>query len=135
MFKHSITQRVRYGETDQMGYVYYGNYALYYEVGRVEALRTLGLTYRELEENGIIMPVVRVEAKYIQPAKYDDLIEITTVIKEMPHRFITFEVLIKNEEKHILHKAKVTLGFMDINKNKPITTPPVIINCLKPFLD
>ena len=135
MFTHHTKIRVRYGETDQMGFVYYGNYALYYEVGRVEALRALGLTYRELEAEGIIMPVVRMEAKYIQPAKYDDLIEIKSVIKEMPQRFITFHVTIENEARNVLHRAKVTLCFRDVNKGKAISTPHAIIHCLKPYFE
>ncbi len=134
MFSHSITQRVRYGETDQMGFVYYGNYALYYEIGRVEALRVLGLTYRELEEQGIIMPVVRLEAKYIAPAKYDDLITINTSISELPTRFITFQVTIHKDENKLLHKAKVTLCFRDVKKNLAVSAPSYLIECLKPHL-
>ena len=134
MFEHSTTQRVRYGETDQMGFVYYGNYALYYEVGRVEALRALGLTYRSLEEKGIIMPVVRLDAKYIQPAQYDDLIHIHTAIKELPSRFITFHVTISNEANQLLHKAKVILCFRDLQRDCLISTPEEIISRLKPYL-
>ncbi len=80
MFVHETKLRVRYGETDQMGVVYYGNYALYYEVGRVEALRSIGMTYKGLEESGVMMPVAEVTSKYIRPAKYDDELTIRTII-------------------------------------------------------
>src|SRR5579871_6749120 len=84
MFTATTQIRVRYGETDQMGYLYYGFYALYYEVGRAEAIRGLGFTYRELEEMGIMMPVVELKAQYFRPALYDDLITVKTILKEMP---------------------------------------------------
>ncbi len=132
MFQHTSQIRVRYGETDQMGYVYYGNYALYYEVGRVEAIRALGLTYRALEEQGIMMPVVRVEAKYIQPARYDDLLTITSTIAEMPHRFIAFDVVIRRDEV-ILHKARVTLCFRDAQSGRRVNTPDSITSRLLPY--
>ncbi|NND31880.1 MAG: acyl-CoA thioesterase [Saprospiraceae bacterium] len=133
MFSHSTEIRVRYGETDQMGFVYYGNYALYYEVGRVEAIRSLGITYKDLEDQGVIMPVVRVDAKYIGPAKYDDLLKITTTINEMPDRFITFNVIITNEEKNVLHKATVTLCFKNADSGLQIRTPPSLIEKLQPY--
>ena len=131
MFSHSTSIRVRYGETDQMGFVYYGHYALYYEVGRVEAIRSLGLTYKKLEEQGVIMPVVRLEAKYVSPAKYDDLLTISTTIKDLPDRFIVFYVTIGNEANEILHKAKVTLCFKDIKTGQQVRAPHSLIEKLK----
>lgn len=133
MYSHSTQIRVRYGETDQMGYVYYGHYALYYEVGRVEAIRSLGLTYRDLEEQGILMPVVRLEAKYIQPARYDDLLTISTVIDTLPDRFIVFLVEIRNEKDEVLNKAKVTLCFRNAESGNQIRTPLSITEKLKPY--
>lgn len=133
MYSHSTQIRVRYGETDQMGFVYYGNYALYYEVGRVEAIRSLGLTYRDLEEQGIQMPVVRLEAKYIQPARYDDLLTIKTSIDSLPDRFIVFLVEIRNEQGHTLNKAKVTLCFRESLSGNQVRTPSSIIQKLKPY--
>ncbi|MCB0665131.1 MAG: acyl-CoA thioesterase [Saprospiraceae bacterium] len=133
MYSHSTQIRVRYGETDQMGYVYYGHYALYYEVGRVEAIRSMGLTYRDLEEQGILMPVVRLEAKYIQPARYDDLLTISTVIDTLPDRFIVFLVEIRNENNEVLNKAKVTLCFRDAESGNQIRTPLSITEKLKPY--
>jgi len=81
LFTHSTQIRVRYGETDQMGFLYYGNYALYYEVGRAEAIRSLGFTYRQLEDMGVMMPVVELNSQYFRPALYDDLITVETTLK------------------------------------------------------
>ena len=81
MYTSETFVRVRYGETDQMGYVYYGNYAMYYEVGRVESLRQLGLTYRELEDMGVMMPVLENKSKFHQAALYDDHLKIVTTIR------------------------------------------------------
>jgi acyl-CoA thioester hydrolase len=78
MYSAETKIRVRYGETDQMGYLYYGYYALYYEVGRAEAIRELGFTYKQMEDMGIMMPVAELNAKYYRPAKYDDLITVKT---------------------------------------------------------
>lgn len=133
MYSHSTQIRVRYGETDQMGFVYYGNYALYYEVGRVEAIRSLGLTYRDLEDQGIQMPVVRLEAKYIQPARYDDLLTIKTSIDSLPDRFIVFLVEIRNEQGQTLNKAKVTLCFREARSGNQVRTPSSIMQKLKPY--
>ena len=96
MYSHTTKVRVRYAETDQMGYVYYGNYAQYYEIGRVEWIRSLGMSYRRLEEHGIMLPVVRVESKFIHPAKYDDELSIVSMVNKMPRRKIRFDVEILN---------------------------------------
>lgn len=133
MFVHKTQVRVRYGETDQMGFVYYGHYALYYEVGRVEAIRSLGLTYKDLEDQGVIMPVVRLEAKYIAPAYYDDLLTITSQIAEKPDRFIVFDVVIENQKGLMLNKAKITLCFKDVKTGAQMRTPNSIIDKLKPY--
>src|ERR1041384_2936714 len=99
MFTATIQIRVRYGETDQMGYMYYGNYALYYEVGRVEALRTLGVSYKEMEEQGIMLPVAELHTKYLRPALYDDLVTVKTTLKELPaHHKIQFHSELYNEK-------------------------------------
>ncbi len=134
MFVHDTEIRVRYGETDQMGFVYYGNYALYYEVGRVEAIRALGLTYRQLEEAGTFMPVVRVESKFIYHAKYDDLLTIRSVVNELPDRMIHFDVSILNENKVILHKGKVTLCFKN-EEGKLVRAPLVLLQKLNSYFD
>ena len=91
MYQSETSVRVRYGETDQMAYVYYGNYAMYYEVARVESLRKLGVTYRELEENGVMMPVLENHSRFLAAARYDELLRIVVIIREMPTVKIKFE--------------------------------------------
>lgn len=112
--KHIFKQRVRYGETDQMGFMYYGNYCLYYEIARAEMIRDFGYTYKELEQDGIHMPIVKVNSKYLRPAKYDNLLRIETVIKSLDQLpFVTFLHEFFNEENELLHKGEVTLVFVD----------------------
>lgn len=123
MIKTETTLRVRYGETDQMGFVYYGNYAQYYEVGRVEAMRSLGFSYREMEEGGILMPVINLTINYKKPALYDDEVRIVTMVKEMPKVRITFDYECYNQKNDLLNTGSVTLVFIDKVRNKP-TVPP-----------
>ena len=123
MVKKETTLRVRYAETDQMGYVYYGNYAQYYEVGRVEALRELGFSYKDMEERGIMLPVLELNINYKKPAFYDDEITIVTTIKEMPSVRITFDYESYNSKKELLNTGKVTLVFIDKKTNKPCQPP------------
>jgi len=124
MYEHLTTVRVRYAETDQMDIVYYGNYAQYFEVGRAEWIRALGFTYKKMEEMGVRMPVVHMEANFLRPAHYDDLITIKTVLKEIPLKHdITFHHEVYNERKKIITKGKVTLFFIDIKTGKWIGMP------------
>ena len=113
MYQFETNIRVRYAETDQMGFVYYGNYATYYEVTRVEALRSLGISYKILEENGVLMPVLENWSKYIRPAKYDDLLTIKLFLKEMPTMRITFEYEVFNEDKKLINLGSTTLVFLE----------------------
>ena len=123
MIKNQTKIRVRYGETDQMGYVYYGNYAEYFEVGRVEWLRSLGVSYRSLEESGIMLPVLSMSVNFIKPAKYDDLLTVTTTLNKKPLVKIEFDFEIVNESDQLITTGQTTLVFMDMNKNKPIKAP------------
>ena len=123
MIKTETTLRVRYGETDQMGFVYYGVYAQYYEVGRVEAMRSLGFSYREMEESGVLMPVINLTVNYKKPAKYDDEVRIVTTVKEMPGVRITFHYECFNQKNELLNTGSVTLVFIDKEKNKPMQPP------------
>lgn len=123
MIKMETTLRVRYAETDQMGYVYYGNYAQYYEVGRVEAMRSLGFSYKEMEEKGILMPVINLTVNYKKPAFYDDEIKIVTMVNVMPTFKITFDYECYNQHQELLNTGSVTLVFIDKLKNK-LTLPP-----------
>ncbi len=133
MYHFETSIRVRYAETDQMGYVYYGNYATYYEVTRVEALRSLGISYKILEQNGVLMPVLENWSKYIRPAKYDDLLTIKLILKEMPAMRITFEYEVFNEDKKLINLGSTTLVFLDKLSGKPIQVPDVVQDVLKPY--
>ncbi len=128
--------RVRYGETDQMGYLYYGNYALYYEVGRAEAIRELGFTYRELEEMGVMMPVVDLHVQYYRPALYDDLITVKTILKELPESSkIQFHSELYNEAGVFLNKGVTTLVFYDPKEKKKVDMPEILKSRLAPFFE
>ena len=124
MIKTETTLRVRYGETDQMGFVYYGVYAQYYEVGRVEAMRSLGFSYKEMEEGGVLMPVINLSIDYKKPAKYDDEVRIVTTVKEIPNIRITFHYECFNQKNELLNTGSVTLVFIDKEKNK-LMQPPI----------
>ena len=127
-FKHIHTIRVRYSETDKMGYCYYGNYASFLEVGRVEAMRSRGVSYRSFEENCVMMPVLEFSIKYFLPAKYDDLLLVHTLITKVEGTRIYFEYEIFNEADKKIIAAQTTLVFVSANTMKPIPAP-------KEFLD
>src|ERR1700735_4158026 len=134
MYTTTTQIRVRYGETDQMGYLYYGNYALYYEVGRAESIRELGFTYRQLEEMGIMMPVAELNVQYFRPALYDDLITVKTILKELPEGAkIQFHSELYNEEGQLLNKGVTTLVFYDPKEKKRTNTPVELYDRLSPF--
>lgn len=126
---HSI--RVRYGETDPMKYVYYGNYAEYFEVARVELFRTLGISYDEIERRGIFLPVSEYKIKYLKPGLYDQLLEIHTYIKKIPAVKIEFEYEIYNEDKVKITEASTTLFFLDAETNKIVRCPDFLLNLIK----
>ncbi len=123
VFEHKI--RVRYAETDQMGYVYYGNYAAFYEEARTEMLRRTGISYKELEDMGVMLPVIELHTKYFQPALYDDLITIKTTIRERPGVRIKFEYEVFNEQGDLLNSGMTQLVFVDIKKNRPCKAPQI----------
>ncbi|MBX2846169.1 MAG: acyl-CoA thioesterase [Saprospiraceae bacterium] len=136
MYTATTQVRVRYGETDQMGYLYYGFYAWYYEVGRVEAIRELGIEYKKMEEEGIILPVVQLTSKYIRPAKYDDLLVVKTTIPALPKAgLIQFECEIEDEEGTLLNIGKVSLVFVDKATRKKTTPPAYFIEKLRPYFE
>src|SRR3989338_2710959 len=119
MYKAETKVRVRYSETDQMGYCYYGNYAAYFEVARVEALRELGMSYKQMEEDGIAMPVLEYQIKYFKPAFYDDEIRIETIITEMPQYRIYFTYKSYNTKNELINEAKTSLVFVNKTTGKP----------------
>lgn len=132
MSKHTFSTkiRVRYSETDKMGFCYYGNYATYFEVARVEALRDLGIVYKKLEENGILLPVTELNIRYKRAAKYDDLLEIKTVITRTEGTRISFSYETWGEDGTLLNEADTTLVFVDANSMKPIPIPTFIQNAI-----
>jgi len=125
-----IQIRVRYGETDQMGVVYHGNYALYLEMGRIEWLRKLGISYKKMEEEGVMLPVVSLNINYKKSAGYDDLINVKTQLKNKPTAKIEFEYEITNELGEILTTAETTLVFIDMKTNRPTRAPKYILDLI-----
>jgi len=134
MFVSENKIRVRYAETDQMNVVYHGNYAQYFETARAETIRQLGLTYKDIEAMGIVMPVVELHTKFLRPAHYDDLLTVKTILKELPadHR-IEFHHEVYNEEEKLLTTAKVLLYFMDIKKMEKTKMPEALREKLEPY--
>ena len=130
MYSFDTHIRVRYGETDKMGYLYYGNYAEYYEVSRVETIRSLGTSYKEMEDSGIMLPVVELKCNFIKPAFYDEMLCIKTTIPHIPRVRILFQYEISNEKKEIINRGETTLVFFDMQKKKPITAPKWILEKL-----
>jgi acyl-CoA thioester hydrolase len=132
-FCSSTHLRVRYSETDQMGYCYYGNYAQYFEVGRVEAMRAVGMSYREMEDEGIMLPVSEFNVKYHKPALYDDELTIITKITEIKGPRLFFEYEIKNDKNELISTAKTTLVFVSKENMRPITPPASFIKLISNY--
>lgn len=134
MFEHDTQIRIRYSETDQMGYCYYGNYAQFFEIGRVETLRALGVSYKELEQRGVMLPVLTYEVKFLKPAFYDDLLTIKTIIKKIPSARIEFDYEVYNENNTLITTAKTTLVFIDSSTMKPCMVPSDVKEKLSDFI-
>ena len=130
MKKFSANVRVRYGETDQMGVVYHGNYASYFEIARTEWLRNLGVTYKELENKGIMLPVISLFFNFIKSAKYDDVLTIIVILKKKPLVKIEFDYEIYNQKKEKISTGNSVLAFMDMKTNKPLRCPDYILEKL-----
>ena len=135
MFQHATKLRVRYGETDQMGYMYYGNYAEFFEVGRVEMLRSLGLTYSGMEAAGIMMPVLEMNCKYLKPARYDEEITINVSMAKMPGVKIHFKYDLYNEKDELIHVGETLLAFVNMKTNRPCLPATEFLEKLKPFFE
>lgn len=123
MEKHQIIVRVRYAETDQMGVVYHGNYAQYFEMGRVEWLRNKGFSYKKLEEEGVMLPVVSLSMNYKKPAFYDEELTVVTKLKFLGGVKIEFDYEIRNEKGELLTTAHAILVFVDMKTKRPISVP------------
>ncbi|WP_295767200.1 thioesterase family protein [uncultured Mucilaginibacter sp.] len=135
MFTYTTKVRVRYGETDQMGYMYYGNYAEFFEVGRVEMLRSLGLTYKWMEETGIMMPVLEMKCRYLKPALYDEEISIKVTMDKMPGVKIHFSYELFNEKQELIHIGETLLAFINMKTNRPSLPQQEFLDKLKPFFE
>lgn len=132
MYTQEVQLRVRYGETDQMGYVYHGNYAMYYEVARVEALRMLGIPYKTMEKTGIGMPVISMQIKFHQPARYDDLLSIKVTIPTKPRARIMFLYEVINENGTLINSAETELVFINLKTGRPTRIPEAMTTLLAP---
>lgn len=131
LFSDEIQLRVRYGETDQMGIVYYGNYAQYFEVGRVEWLRKLGASYKQMEQDGLMLPVIKMTVEFKKPALYDDLIKVKTQLVKLPSASIEFHYEITNQSGEILTLGNTVLVFMNVETNRPTRCPKFLMDKLQ----
>ena len=129
--KHYI--RVRYAETDKMGYCYYGNYASFLEIGRVESLRSLGISYKSLEDNGIMLPVSEFQIKYFSPAYYDDMLLIETKITAIEGVRIYFDYFIYNDNQKLIASAMTILVFIDAISKKPVPPPKELLSIIQSY--
>lgn len=134
-FSNQTKLRVRYAETDQMGYCYYGNYAQYFEVGRVEAMRSLGMSYRELEEAGIMLPVIDFSVKYYVPATYDEELTVTTTIEKLQGAKLSFSYQINNEQGQLVVTAMTTLVFVRSETKRPTKAPENFLKLINQYID
>ncbi|MEG9326369.1 acyl-CoA thioester hydrolase [Salinimicrobium catena] len=130
MKSHNSYVKVRYAETDQMGVVYHGNYAQYLEIARIDWLDAIGISYKKMEEEGVMLPVYELKTRFKRSAKFDDLLKIETTLLKKPGVRIEFSYKIFNENKELLTEAETTLIFMDMKKNKPIKCPQYILEKL-----
>lgn len=135
MFQHDVKIRVRYAETDQMGYVYYGNYATYFEVARVEAMRAIGFSYREMEQRGIMMPVLELKNQFKSPGRYDEELTIRISIPEMPTLKIKFIYEVIGEDGREVGLGETTLVWVNMETSRPIRMPRELVDLLQPYFD
>mgnify|MGYP000890433094 CR=1 FL=1 len=135
MYTSETKVRVRYAETDQMGYVYYGNYATFYEVGRVELFRNLGFSYKALEDSGIMLPVLELHSRFLKPAKYDEEITVRAILREKPSVKIRFDYELFNSHNDLLNTGSTTLVFVDMKRNKPCAAPADFLARLQEYFD
>ncbi len=132
-FIHETSLRVRYAETDQMGYCYYGNYATYFEIGRVEAMRSLGMSYKAIEETGKMLPVISYKVDFLHPALYDDVLTIKTTITKLEGAKICFNYTIHNANSLKICAAETTLVFVNSVSKRPTQAPKELIEILEKY--
>ncbi|MEY3367858.1 MAG: hypothetical protein RI973_1013 [Bacteroidota bacterium] len=134
MYMHECQKRVRYGETDQMGYLYHGRFADLYEIGRVEMLRSLGMSYRDMEQHyKVMLPVAALQMRFIRPATYDEMLTIRTTLRSLPDKYMNLHAEIFNEVGKIVNDGMVRLVFVDMNTRKTIHAPDFFLDLVKPY--
>jgi len=134
MFTAESELRVRYVETDQMGYSHHSNYIIYYEYGRVEALRSLGMSYKQLEDSGVMMPVIDSGSRYLKPALYDDLIRVKVIVPSLPTAKMRFEYQLFVKDV-LIHEGHTTLAFVNMETGRPMRAPEYMMKLLTPFYE
>ncbi|MCP9234955.1 thioesterase family protein [Lewinella sp. JB7] len=136
MITSKTTHRVRYAETDQMGYLYHGHYALLYEIGRVEMLRELGRSYATLESReGVMMPVMSMNQRFIRPAHYDEVLTITTTLRHVPEQTITFHFEIHNEQGKLVNGGSIKLCFVEVATQRRVSAPEYLLQIIRPYFE
>ncbi len=135
MFTYNHQLRVRYSDTDQMGYVYYANYGNFFEQARAEAVRSLGIAYKDIEAAGIIIPVTRMNIKFINPAFYDEVLTVKTSIPEIPHRDLLFKYEVYNQKGKLINKAETHMVFANVQTKQLVSAPLLLLDKLKPFFE
>ena len=134
MYSYDFKKRVRYAETDRMGYLYYGHYAKYYEIGRVESLRALGTTYKIMEDKyHVMLPVVHLESRYLASAYYDEEIIIRSILKDIPGKMMIFDHELINQDNVIINKARIKLFFIDMKSGNRVSAPDFLIERLEEY--
>lgn len=135
MYSYSIDVRVRYADTDQMGFVYHGNFLIYYEVARTESLRNLGIAYKDLEAAGVMMPVFDFYCKFFKPARYDDVLTIKVLIPQFPGVKIHFNYEIYNQHQELINTGHTILVFLNKETERPVRMPENMKKVLDPYYD
>jgi acyl-CoA thioester hydrolase len=135
MFCSETSIRVRYGETDRMGYMYYGHYPEYFEVSRTDMIRQFGLSYREIEDMGIIMPVKSLKVDYKAPAMYDEILIVKSILKELPEIKLDIDYEIYNEKNQLVCTGNTVLAFVDVKTRRPRRAPEFFLNAVRKFFE
>jgi acyl-CoA thioester hydrolase len=133
MYSFDSKLRVRYGETDRMGYLYYGHYPEYFEVSRTELIRSLGLSYREIEDRGIILPVRNLTVEFKRPALYDELLLVRSFIRKMPEVRLDIDYEVYNEKGLMICKGNTILVFVEASTGRPRKAPEILITALSSY--
>ena len=135
MFSHSTKLRVAYGHTDKMGFLFHGHYPHFFSIARTEAIRSLGMSYKQLEDNGIIMPVSKLQMNFIRPASYDDILKIDTIVRNLEKDKISFHYNVFKEDERICTRATAQLAFMDMKTKQRIDMPDQLMKKLNPYFN